>query len=164
MGVGMRWLVAVAGSLAFFVACWASLALGHVWDIGTQVGVAAALMAVVLMVRGWWAPLGREKLQEARMERQHAELVTIKKEVDIRRNEIVALLRNDGSYRITDVVIEAAINRDPSEIAAEIEATGPWVDVKVEAKAGKMRVGEVLPLSLLFKPSACGLSSWTHRA
>src|SRR5262249_42615994 len=120
MGVGMRWLVAVAGSLAFFVASWASLALGHVWDTGTQVGVAAARMAVVFGVLGWWAPLGREKLQEARMERQHAELVTIKKEVDIKRNEIVALLRNDGSYRITDVVIEATINRDSSEIEAEI--------------------------------------------
>jgi tetratricopeptide (TPR) repeat protein len=55
MGVMWRWAVAAGGSLACFGACWAGLALGHVWDAGTQLGVAAVPLVVGLAVLGAWA-------------------------------------------------------------------------------------------------------------
>ena len=65
MGPGSRWGVAVTGSLACFGGCWAGLAGAHVLDTGTQVGVAAVPLALVLAVLGAWAERARERQSQA---------------------------------------------------------------------------------------------------
>lgn len=65
MGVGSRWLVAVAGSLMCFGGCWSGLAAERVLDTGSQVGIASVPLVVVLTVLGPWAERAREKKQES---------------------------------------------------------------------------------------------------
>ena len=57
----MRWLVAVWIALAGFGACWLGLAIAHVMDTGTQVGVASVPLVVLLTVLGAWAGRARER-------------------------------------------------------------------------------------------------------
>jgi tetratricopeptide (TPR) repeat protein len=65
MGMVSRWVVAVAGSLACFGGCWGGLAVGRVLDTGSQVGVAAVPLVVVMTVLGAWAERAREKKPES---------------------------------------------------------------------------------------------------
>jgi hypothetical protein len=65
VGAGSRWLVAVVAALACFGGCWAGLAAARVLDTGTQVGVAAVPLTVVLTVLGAWAERAREKKETA---------------------------------------------------------------------------------------------------
>ena len=65
MGAGWRWLVAVVAALACSGGCWAGLAAARVLDTGSQIGLAAVPLAVVLAVLGPWAERGREKKKKA---------------------------------------------------------------------------------------------------
>ena len=51
----LRWLVAVGAALAGFGACWAGLAGARVLDTGSQVGISAVPLVVLLAVLGAWA-------------------------------------------------------------------------------------------------------------
>lgn len=57
---GWRWFLAVAVALACFMLCWAGLAAGRVLDSGSQIGLAAVPLVVVLAVMGAWAERDEE--------------------------------------------------------------------------------------------------------
>jgi hypothetical protein len=59
MGVAARWGVAVAVSGAAFAAAWWACQELAELDESAALGVAGAVLAVVLTVTGWWA--GRER-------------------------------------------------------------------------------------------------------
>ena len=55
-----RWGVAVAGSVAGFALAWWVCAKLVKLDEGVSLGIAGAVLAVVLAVAAWWAPRGAE--------------------------------------------------------------------------------------------------------
>ena len=64
-GAGVRSRLAVGSRANVFRGCWAGLAAGRVPDTGSQVGIAAVPLAVVLAVLGAWAERAPEKKKEA---------------------------------------------------------------------------------------------------
>ncbi len=76
MGLVARWGVAVAGAVAGFALAWWVCAELVKLDEGVSLGVAGAVLAVLLAVAAWWAPRGagsggsdgggRRVVQEAR--------------------------------------------------------------------------------------------------
>ncbi len=76
MGLVARWGVAVAGAVAGFALAWWVCATLIGLDEGVSLGVAGAMLAVLLAVAAWWAPRdagsggsgggGRRVVQKAR--------------------------------------------------------------------------------------------------
>lgn len=56
----LRWGVAVAGSVAGFVLAWWVCQELIRLDEGVSLGIAGAVLAVVLTVAGWWAAQGAD--------------------------------------------------------------------------------------------------------
>jgi hypothetical protein len=70
VGVRSRWLVGVLVALAGFGACWLGLAAARVWELDTQLALAAVPLAVILAVTPAWAERARERKPLADSQRE----------------------------------------------------------------------------------------------
>lgn len=60
MGLGGRWGIAVAGAMAGFALAWWVCARLVKLDEGVSLGIAGAVLTLVLAVAAWWAPQGAD--------------------------------------------------------------------------------------------------------
>ena len=59
MGVAVRWMVAIVMSVAAFALAWWACSVFMHLDEGISLGIAAAVIAIIMTITAWWA--GRER-------------------------------------------------------------------------------------------------------